>query len=152
MKMMYYAPLLLILLASCHNKKSSVKAGSKTAYEAFIPVDSAKKMVSSYLTSINYQANDTELRSITISAAELRYYLDSLPNSSNIKNVEIKFAHKLSYINSGNKDKPAGLKTRALTVILVGLDQTGEYIYANDNVINRGTPCPFNCANANPMF
>lgn len=152
MKRTQIAMALLALLSSCCNERSNSIPSPVTSHPGFVPVDTANKMISSYVNSINYTANDTDLRSLTISAAELRYYLDSLPNSSSIKNVEIKFAHKQSYINAGNQNQPAGLKASALTVIIAGLDQLGGYIYADQHVINRAGPCPINCPPSGPML
>lgn len=137
--------LLLTALAACRREERSMTPAPISSHPEFIPVDTAAKMTGSYLSSINYQTNDTNLRSVIFSAAALRYYLDSLPNSDSIKSIEISFAHTLNFINSGNQGVFAGYNRNALTLVIKGLNQSGQYIYADNHVINRGTPCPLNC-------
>ena len=134
-----------VFLCSCRVSSK----GPVVEHAALVPVDSATKMVDSYLNSINFEQNDSDIRSISFSAKELRYYLDSLPESANIQTVNIKLAHNLNYINNGGKNQPGGYNRSALTMIIVGVDLSGNYIFADGNkVIDRGTPCPTNCPEA----
>jgi hypothetical protein len=111
----------------------------------FIPMDSANKMVNSYLHSIQYQTNDTDLRSITIDAGALRTLLDSEINSGTITTVQIKLAHTLDYINRGHVNQPAGFNCDALTLVISGVDAMGNYVNVTSDIINHGRPCPHNC-------
>lgn len=112
-----------------------------TSYE-FVPVDSANKMIQSYLNSIGYPTTDTNLLSLSINADSLRSYL----SDTAISDVKLMLAHTLAYINGGGKDENCGYKSSALTVIIAGYDKDGNYIYAPNNmVIDRGVPCPTNC-------
>lgn len=122
---------------------------------SFITIDSANKMLTSYLNSINYQNNDTDIQSITFNAADLRRLLDSMTNSSTISEVQIKFAHKLSYINDGNGNQPAGYNYDALTLLLIGVNASGNYVNQATSIMNHGRPCPKTCppgTAANPLF
>lgn len=122
---------------------------------SFITIDSANKMLTSYLNSINYQTNDSDIRSISFNAADLRKLLDSMQNSNTISEVQIKFAHKLSYINDGHGNQPAGYNYDALTLLLIGVNENGDYVNQATSVINHGRPCPKTCppgSAANPLF
>jgi len=119
---------------------------NSTTDNEFISLDSGNKMVTSYINSINYATNDTDLRSLIIDAGQLRKYLDSETNSPNITQVKISFAHTLAYINSGHGNQYAGYKSGALTVILSGVDDSGNYVFFPDNlIIDRSSNCPTNC-------
>jgi hypothetical protein len=108
----------------------------------FIPIDSANKMINSYLYSINYSSNDSDVRSFTINADSLRAYL----NSSGIKSIKISLAHTLAYINAGNEGRYAGYQSGALTIIISGYNSTGDYVYFNgSNVLDHASPCPTSC-------
>jgi hypothetical protein len=105
-----------------------------------IPIDTANKMISSYIKSL--QDNDGNLHSLILNAETLRQYL----KDSSIKEVKVIFAHKLSYINSGHEGEPAGLKSNALTIILAGYRSDGTYVLSQGyKVPNRARPCPNAC-------
>ncbi len=87
-------------------------------YSASIPVDSANRMIESYLTSINYPANDSGLRSLSFSADSLRAYLDN----ADIKTIKFMFAHQPGYINTGHYGEYAAMNPAALTVVITALD------------------------------
>jgi hypothetical protein len=117
------------------------------SYE-YISKDTANKMLSSYLVSINSTENDTDLRSLIINADTLRAYLAD----TNIKDIKIMMAHTLSYINSGGLNHPCGYDARDLTFIIAGYSYTDNYIYyttksvpITPDVINHGMPCPSSC-------
>ncbi|MBS1525320.1 MAG: hypothetical protein JST19_06715 [Bacteroidetes bacterium] len=122
------------------------KSVATTVYSQFIPVDSANKMIGSYLNSINYTSNDTDLHALTLDAAQLRRYLDSGANSSQITGVKIVFAHTLEYINAGHANQYAGYGSGDLTLVIVGYDATGNYEkYNNNTVLEYAAPCPNTC-------
>jgi len=149
--------LALPVLAGCTASNANpatvmpVKQGLKTTGSGYgfpdvIPIDSANKMVGSYLNSINYVANDSDVRSFSINASLLRSYLDSLSGSSTIAGLKVFLAHKLSYINNGNANKNCGYSNNGLTLILAGYTTTGNYVYYNNNlVIDNSMACPTNC-------
>lgn len=110
-----------------------------------ISIDTANKMLLSYLHSVNYQsATDTNLTSIIINADSLRNYLNDTANRK-IKYVKVMFAHTLDYINNGGKDNYCGYNLDALTFIVVGYDSMNNYVYNAQNMVyDRFAPCP-NC-------
>lgn len=112
----------------------------------FIPADTANVMISSYLRSINYQLNDTDLRSVIIDADSLRAYL----SDAGVTKIKIMFAHTLDYINNGGRDQPAGYKSTALTFVIAGYDKDDNYLFylptgGSGLVLNHAMPCPMNC-------
>ncbi len=113
--------------------------------ETFIPVDSANKMLGSYLNSIQYSKNDSDLRSIIIDANALREYLTSAEGQQ-VTQMKVMFAHTLNYVNSGGGNMLCGYRSGALTVVLAGYNEAGNYIYHNGNeVMDNGIGCPQNC-------
>jgi len=111
----------------------------------FIPVDSANKMIGSYLQSVNAFATDSALDCIIIDADMLRAYLDDSCNGK-ISSVKLMFAHTLEYINNGNGGVYCGYQPNALTLIIAGYDIQGNYIMANGNsLLDNGVPCPSLC-------
>lgn len=147
------AAVVLCALSACHphhcNTKDRVAGkppkGCPGNSQDFIPMDSANKMVNSYLNSIQYMTNDTDLRAISIDAGALRSMLDSEFNSATISTVQIKLAHTLDYINSGHANQPAGFNCNALTVVISGVNAAGNYVNVTTNILNHGRPCPHNC-------
>ncbi|WP_461789466.1 hypothetical protein [Pedobacter sp.] len=76
---------------------------------------------------------------------QLRLY-DTGTGSNKLEKLEIKFAHTLEYINSGHGNQFAGYRPGALTVVLVGINSAGNYVYFNNGlVIDHTTACPFTC-------
>ncbi len=69
-------------------------------YSQAISISEANQMIGSYLSSINYAANDTTLRSLSFDADTLRSYLN---DTSHGKIVTLKFmlAHTPNYLASG---------------------------------------------------
>lgn len=111
----------------------------------FITKDSANKMIQSYLTSINYQQNDTDIKCFIVDADSLRKYLNDT-SKGKITSVKLMFAHTLAYINAGGYGINAGYQTGAITIIVAGFDANNNYIYANQNmVLDHMKPCPYNC-------
>jgi len=112
----------------------------------FISVDSANKMIGSYLNSINYQSYDSSLHSLVIDATELRRYMDTTPATNKIKKFKIMFAHKLAYINSGHQNQFGGYNQNAFTVIIAGVNESGDYVmFPGSKAFDNSMPCPTSC-------
>lgn len=115
----------------------------------FITLDTANIMIGSYLNSINGNANGNNgngqtplIKSFIVDANALRYYLQN----TNIKYIKLFMAHKLNYINKGNKNKDAGYRGDALTIVISGFDSSNNYIYSPQGaVLDFSAPCPNNC-------
>ncbi len=153
-KLMVAGLLSMATLASCQNnanqentQKDQVKtelaatpADSLDTLTTSIPVDSANKMINSYLTSISSQSN--QLNSLIVDAGSLRNYL----SNPNIKHVKLMFAHTLNYINSGHSGQNAAYTSGALTLIIAGYDANGNYVLDSKGGVedNLGA-CPYNC-------
>lgn len=117
-------------------------------YTRFISIDSGNKMLNSYLTSIGYPDDDSDLHSIVLNVAQLRRYLDSKPDS--ITRLKLMFAHTLDYINTGHGGEYAGYNPNALTLIIAACNQNGDYVFFDTNyVLDYGAPCPTNCPPGN---
>ena len=112
-----------------------------TANSKFIPVDSANEMISSFLYSIGSSGNDSDVRSFTVNADSLRNYL----NNNDIKNVKLIFAHTLNYMHAGYYGQYAGYQAGAITIVIAGYDNAGNYIYHGGNVLDHVAPCPYSC-------
>lgn len=133
----------VILFANCSNNNSEIQP----SYEGFIYKDTANRMIQSYLNSIDSLdpeggADNQQLYSLIVGADELRTYL----SDTSIKNVKVMFAHTLDYINAGNGNRPAGLKSGALTIVFGGFDKEGNYVYAPGmKVPDMAKACPPKC-------
>ncbi len=115
--------------------------GTNDDYSASIPVDSANRMIGSYLTSIGYPGNDSSLRSLSFDADSMRAYL----KNPNVKTVKLMLAHQPAYINS-RYGQFAGMNPQALTVVIVGVNSTGSYVKnAQNEVYEHCSPCPVHC-------
>jgi hypothetical protein len=111
-------------------------------FSQFIPIDSANRMLGSYLTSINDPGNDSDLRALIFNADTLRHYL----LDSRIVGIKLMFAHTLEYINKGNYGVPSQYQYGELTVIVVGYDADNNYIYNPQHmVLEHAAPCPNWC-------
>jgi len=143
------ALLLFIALAACTPRNSSDNGNdhhgpwhSGLTTSQPIPIDSANKMITSYLTSINSAGTDTNLQSLIINADTLRAYLQD----TSIKNIKLMFAHTLAYTNSVNKNVYCGYSTKALTLIIVGYDINNNYVYNQQGMVyDNCTACPTHC-------
>ena len=145
----------LSVLAGCTtsiaNPTKVAPMGATTGTSAYgfpdvIPIDSANKMIGSYLNSINYIANDSDVRSFTLNASLLRMYLDSITGGSKITGLKVMLGHRLDYINLGNVNKNCGYSNKGLTLVLAGFTATGDYVFYNNNlVIDNSMACPTNC-------
>ena len=150
-------PLFSISLLACVNNSSNNKSSEVTDANhsqpsslnnkiSLIPIDTANMMILSYLNSINYTNNDSDLHSLIVDAEALRAYLTEDSSGRSIQKIKIMFAHTMDYINSGGANQNAGYQSRKLTIVLAGYDYKGDYIYFGDNqVMNRFAPCPHLC-------
>ena len=128
---------------SLANRNNLLSADSLSG-EAFIPRDSANKMISSYLNSINSSANDSDIRSVILDADALRACLAT--DSGHITHLKVMFAHNLDYINSGKRDVNCGYSKNGLTVVIAGYDAEENYVYLPGNlVMNHALMCPAMC-------
>ncbi len=124
------------------NLNSLLDSASYGLDSPFISKDSANKMISSYLASVNNTTYEDDVHSYTIDAQALRYYL----NNTNIKHVKIMLAHRLDYINNGGEDNYAGNRYDAMTLVIAGYDQNSNYVYTTSNmVLDHATACPYEC-------
>jgi hypothetical protein len=126
---------------------SSLGGGGDDSFCVFIPKDSANKMINSYLGSINYPSNDSDLYSIIIDVTKLNAYLNTTGSTGQkATKIKLMFAHTLDYINSGGQNRNCGYKSGKLTLVLATYDSAGNYIYMNGNkVLDRTQPCPNFC-------
>jgi hypothetical protein len=155
---LFTALFLGVIIAACNKENSAVTPSIQrthsahaayrlpatmqdTATSRFIPLDSANEMISSYLYSISYGNNDTDVRSFSVNADSLRAYL----SDPSIKNVKLVFAHTLNYINAGNKGVYAGYQTGAMTIIIAAYNGEGNYVYHGGQVLDHLAPCPYAC-------
>lgn len=143
----------ICLVTACNPNRVDHHHGSNAVSDTgnhFILVDTANKMLTSYLTSINYASNDTDVQSLIIDVASLRKYIDSMPASSSITNIKVMLAHTLAYANSSRSGTNAGYSNGALTIILAAYDSNGNYIlYTGDKVLDYAKPCPPICPPGN---
>jgi hypothetical protein len=147
-----------LAVVACNKENATVQPISKTSTSShaafrlpadfadtttskFIPLDSANKMIGSYLNSINASTNDSDVRSFTVNADSLRAYL----SDNSVKNIKIVFAHTLKYINSGYGNQNAGYQSGAMTMIIAAYDGSGNYVYHGGQVLDHIAPCPYTC-------
>lgn len=134
-------------MAACSDESqseadASVTTSTSVADLGYIPVDSANKMIQSYLMSLVDTPGRTNLQSLIIDAGTLRAYL----SDTSIKQLKIMLAHTLSYINAGNEGEHAGYAANALTVVMGGYNAAGNYVTAaGTKVPDNARPCPINC-------
>jgi hypothetical protein len=105
-------------------------------------------MIQSYLTSINSTVNTQEIRSLTYDADVLRAYLRDTTgtNGKRIEKIKFIFAHTLDYVNSGKAGKRLDTNSHALTLVIVGIDKDGNYVYTRSGAaLDFAQPCPPRC-------
>lgn len=137
--------LLTLIGALCfYSSGSHAQTSTMPANPYFIPVDSANKMLRSYLTSVNADIDSNkQLQALIMDADALREYL----SNPSIKKVKVMFAHTLDYINAGHGGENCGYTPGQLTIIFAGYDSENNYIFAPGNLVpNRAKPCPTNCS------
>jgi len=147
MKKLTIGLLLMAGLAACKGQIHSSGTGCVPGIgqPSFIPVDSANKMLSSYLNSINSGQNDTDLTSIIFDADTLRSLLNDTSHGKIVK-VKCMLAHTLCYINSGGQNQPCGYRSGKLTLVVAGYDLSNNYVLNPiGKAMNTGMPCPTSC-------
>lgn len=134
-----------MLLAAClmmacrPNERTTTPPG-------MITIDSANKMIVSYLNSINAATNDSDVRSMILDADAFRAYLNDPTIGSQVTHFKVSIAHTLSYINSGHDGQYAGYQSGALSLVVSGLDVNGNYVhYPGGLTINNASHCPPSC-------
>lgn len=135
---------LFIGLVSCGDTKRNVKDQSENCsnVNSYIPIDSANKMISSYLNSIQYQNNDTDVRAFVVDANAIRCYLNSNAGK-NVVNLKVFLAHNAEYANSLDSNKNCGYNVKGLTLVITGFDSLGNYvIYPNGVCIDHTEETP----------
>jgi hypothetical protein len=111
-------------------------------YSQSISLDTANKMIQSYLTGVGYPAVDTAIRALSFDADTLRAYLAN----PKIATVKFMFAQPTSYINAGNYGKRPALSPGAITLVIAGMDNDDHYVLNNRNgVYDNMIPCPAQC-------
>lgn len=120
---------LFIGLVSCGDTKQNVKDHSESCsnINSYLPIDSANKMISSYLNSIQYQNNDTDVRSFIVDANALRCYLNS-EEGLNVSNLKISFAHNASTAYSADSNVNCGYNGKHLAIVITGFDTLGNNV------------------------
>ena len=135
-----------VAFSSCCHSGDHGSGTPTDSFSTFIPKDSANKMISSYLGSINYPGNDSDLRSIIIDVKQLADYMKEASSAGKCTKIKLMFAHTLKYINNGGKDQNCGYQSGKLTLVLALYDSAGNYIYKNGNcVLDNMQPCPAYC-------
>lgn len=132
-------------------KKYQRVAGIDYGYSEALAVDSANKMIQSYLTSVGYPQQDNNLRALVFDAAVLRSYLANPA----IKSVKFMLAHQPDYIAAGNYGVNAGLNPDVITMVIVGVGNDGAYIKNSEGkVYEHFSPCPKECTryNSSPII
>jgi hypothetical protein len=145
-------PAVLLALAACqpsnHGSTGTPQqlfGGTVKPYSEPLPIDSANKMVNSYLTSVANE--DSAVHSLVFDADTLVKYLTDT-SRGRIRTVRLMLAHRLNFVNNGNYGRNAGYNLNALTLVIAGLDSNGNYVYnAKNMVYDYCAPCPYNCPN-----
>ena len=113
-------------------------------YSQPIKIDTANRMIASYLESVGYPQVDTAVRSLSFDADTLRSYL----LNPSITTMRFYLGHQLSYLNGGNErfGKDIGMRPGALTIIAVGINDNGQVVRNSTNgVYEHAMPCPYSC-------
>lgn len=123
---------------------TNARVVSASDFSQPISIDTANRMIASYLASVNYPYVDTSVRSLSFDADTLRAYLAD----SRITTMRFVLAHQQSYLNAatGRFGKNIGTRVNALTIIAVGLSDNGTVIRNSSNgVYEHAVPCPNIC-------
>jgi hypothetical protein len=120
-------------------------ADGSYGYSEALSIDTANRMIQSYLASVGYPQQDNSLRSLVFDADVLRSYL----SNPNIKSVKFMMAHQPDYIAAGNFGVNAGMNPSAITMVIVGVSSEGAYIKnGQGKVYEHFAPCPKDCPNS----
>lgn len=114
-------------------------------YSKSIAIDSANKMIGSYVSSVGYPYYDTAVRVLMFDADTIKKYLQQ---NNNVSTLAFYIGHQLGWLNAstGNYGKNIGLQPGKITVICVGLDDDGAVVRNSSNgVYEHAMPCPSNC-------
>jgi hypothetical protein len=146
--------LLITCIVACTKKKNSVNTEKQLSSKElmntailgqdspFIPVDSANRMLTSYLNSLNDEGHENDVHSLIVDANALRAYLQN----QDITHVKLMFAHRLDYINNGGKDQYSGMTNNAITIIVGGYNDQNNYVSSPaGSYLDNMQPCPYNC-------
>jgi hypothetical protein len=98
-------------------------------YSQSIPVDTANRMIKSYLDGVGYPMADTAIRALSFDADTLRAYLAN----HDITTVKFMFAHQQNYINGGGYGTHPGLNPNAITLVIAGLNDNDQYVLNSRN-------------------
>ncbi len=111
-------------------------------YSQSISISAANEMISSYLSSIRFPAQDTAIRSFSFDADTLRNYLAD----TSIKTIRFHMAHTPTQLQSA-PGVYAGYNPQALTMIIVGYSENDVLIKNKQNgVYEHLYPCPHQCS------
>ncbi|WP_293299847.1 hypothetical protein [Pedobacter sp. UBA4863] len=136
----------ILVLAACNQNTQNPAQVTNVTSTAIISRDTANMMVSSYLSSINVAANDTDVRSFFIDAAPIKALFDSAAIGASVKQLKIFLAHTPQYIHGGGQNINCGYRKNGITLVITGVDLAGNYVYLPDQTaVNRSTSCPSNC-------
>jgi hypothetical protein len=148
MKNTYLALIFLSIgFIACNNTDSGTTATQAFAsqYSKPISIDTANRMITSYLHGINDTVNTEEIRSFVFNASVLRDYLNDTSRGQ-IENVKFLLAHNLEYIHSGHEGQRPDTNSHALTLIIVGVDASNNYVYTVEGkAMDFCMPCPDAC-------
>lgn len=144
----------VVLLTACQpsnhatgGTQSATLLDNQHPYSTSISIDSANRMLNSYLASTS--GNDSDLHSLIFDADTLVKYLTDTTRGR-IRKVKLMLAHRLDFINNGNYGRNAGYDLNALTLVIAGCDSNGNYVYnARNMVYDYCQPCPYNCPSSN---
>lgn len=112
-----------------------------------ISVDTANRMIASYLNSIHYKENTNAIRSWTFNADTLRRFLNS-DSGRQIVRLKLMLAHTMKYIEDGHEGQPLPVDSHELTLVIIGVDAHGKYRRnEQNNAYDHCAPCPSDCVN-----
>lgn len=126
-----------VLVSACHHRPPLNEPYSKP-----VSIDSANIMISSYLVSIKDSINKEALRSLFYNADVLKDFLNS---NQDIQKLKFVFAHTQEYINAGHYGQLPDSNSHAVTLVIVGVNSKGDYVYCNNMALDFCQPCPSNC-------
>ena len=114
-------------------------------YSRTIKIDTANRMIGSYLASVGYPEQDSALRGLYFDADSLRSYL----SDPKVVTIKLVFAHQQSHITASTYGKYVGLKPGSATIIIAGLDDNNNLVPNNKGgVYEHALPCPTSCSDA----
>lgn len=129
---------IILVISSCRTNTDVVHSEMNNG---MIPIDSANKMIGSYLNSMDPGVAETI--SLLFDAETLRTYLED----PQITGLKFMLAHPLEYINEGNENVNGGLKSGALTIVIGGFDRNGNYVLGPGRTVpNKARICPPYCS------